>query len=32
MRRFINDRLFGVAQKYLDILIHQDVQMMEEEQ
>jgi hypothetical protein len=27
-----NNKLFGVAQKYLDTLIDQDVQMMEEEQ
>jgi hypothetical protein len=27
-----NDRLFGVAQKYLDRLIRQDIQMMEAEQ
>jgi len=32
IRQFMNDRLFGVAQKYLDILVRQDIQMMEEEQ
>lgn len=31
-RRFVKDSLFGSAQKLLDGLVHQDVQMIEEEQ
>lgn len=32
IRRLMKAGLFGIAQKYLDVLIRQDVQMMEEEQ
>ena len=31
-RRFVKDSLFGAAQKLLDGLVRQDVQMIEEEQ
>lgn len=31
-RRWVKNRLFGIAQKFLDGLVRQDVQMLEEEQ
>jgi hypothetical protein len=31
-RRFVKNSLFGIAQKFLDALVRQDVQMLEEEE